>query len=148
MNDILKFENRDQLYSNLIEKYGAQKIEEKNDEVNFGNFYVTLSLSNFLLRYVNDRSVLRIDISGKIDPNNWYDLDLIYGVIYYKNKLQQSAFEDDNRTKIEVLNRFIETYLLQIQEWFEQKNYFNNRYMLNKHLREVFDKKFPGARIQ
>jgi hypothetical protein len=42
---------------------GFIKVDEHHDAQAFGNFFVTLSSREFLIRYVNDRSQLSIKIA-------------------------------------------------------------------------------------
>src|SRR5437868_14490961 len=99
MEDKFKYENREQLYKFLLDDWEMLKIEEKYDHQRFGNFLITLSSKNFLLRYVKDRGYLNIEISGKINPLNWYALSFIKNFIE-KKELNPVQSELSNVDKI------------------------------------------------
>ena len=106
IEDILKYENRDQLYKYLIDDFGLFKIEEKYDSEYFGNFYITLSAEEFLLCYVNDRSFMDILISSKVEPSKWFALSFVKDLID-NNMINADEKEMDNYTRIEELNKFL-----------------------------------------
>ena len=147
MEEVLKYENRDQLYMFLISDFGAKKIEEHYDAQNFGNFYVVLSLANFLLRYINDRSFLTIEISKSIQPHSWIDLSMIRNFVYDKSKIIDSNEPRlDNKERITSLNSFLKKDFQLIMDWFNEGNYSDNRRTLDELLKQRFDKNFPGMR--
>jgi hypothetical protein len=143
MEAIVKYENSEQLYKFLIDNFGLIKIKDKYDPKNFGNFIIELSAINFFIRYVNDRSVLVVEVASKKDPNNWFDLSFIRD-FYHPDKLNRDESELDNPTRIRMLNDFLQKNFDQINEWFEERNYFTNKVKLEQLLKEQFKRRFPG----
>jgi hypothetical protein len=107
MEDLLKYENRDQLYKFLIDDFGVVKVDEKYDAQKFGNFFITLSTKDFFLRYTNDRSYLSIEIASHSEPSKWYDLSFIRDYIYHPENINSDDRSIDNNIRIEELNGFL-----------------------------------------
>jgi hypothetical protein len=144
MEDILNYGNRDQLYKYLMRDFGFVKVEEHYDARAFGNFYITLSSKEFMLRYVNDRSYLTIEIAGHLEPSKWYYLSFIKNFIYCPESINSDDQSIDNITRIEELDRFLRTDFGLISDLFSNDNYVDTRQKIDKLLKEQFKKKFPG----
>ena len=144
MEDFLKYENRDHLYQALINDFDFIKVEEKYYPQSFGNFLVTLSSKEFLLRYVNDRSQLSIEIASYSEPSRWYDLSCVRNFIYHPDSINPDDSSKDNATRIEELNRFLIKDFDLISDLFNSANYTNTRQKIDKLLREQFNQRFPG----
>src|SRR3989339_186543 len=142
IEDILKYENRDQLYRYLIDDFGLFKIEEKYDSEYFGNFYITLSAEEFLLCYVNDRSFMDILISSKVEPSKWFALSFVKDLID-NNMINADEKEMDNYTRIEELNKFLKNKFNLINELFNKKNYPITKMKIDEGLKQQFNLKFP-----
>ena len=142
MGDILEFENRDQLYASLIDDLGLVKVEEKYDSKYFGNFFITLSSKEFLLRYINDRSILDIEISGNSEPPYWYPLSFIKNFIYSRDNIKGDDTGLDNATRIKELNDFLRKDFDLISDLFNVDNYKDTRQKLDELLKEQFDRWF------
>ncbi|OFX44944.1 MAG: hypothetical protein A2W95_08205 [Bacteroidetes bacterium GWA2_40_14] len=142
IEDILKYENRDQLYKYLIDDFGLFKIEEKYDSEYFGNFYITLSAEEFLLCYVNDRSFMDILISSKVEPSKWFALSFVKDLID-NNMINADEKEMDNYTRIEELNKFLKNKFNLINELFNKKNYPITKMKIDEGLKQQFNLKFP-----
>jgi hypothetical protein len=144
MEDILNYENRDQLYKFLIDDFGLIKIEEKYDAKVFGNFFITLSAKEFSLRYINNRSYLTIEIASLSDPSKWYDLLFIRNFIYHPDNINSDDRSIDNNTRIEELNSFLRKDFDLISDLFNDDNYADTQQKINESLKEQFKKRFPG----
>lgn len=142
MEDILKFENREQLYKFLIDDFDFIKVEEKYDEKSFGNFYIILSAKDFLLNYVNDRDFLDINIAGKSEPTHWLPLSFVRDFIYHPAQINVEE-KADNATRIRELNNFLRKDFNKISELFSKKNYLNTRKRIDKLLKAQFKRRFP-----
>jgi len=140
IEDILKYENRDQLYKYLIDDFGLFKIEEKYDSEYFG--YITLSAEEFLLCYVNDRSFMDILISSKVEPSKWFALSFVKDLID-NNMINADEKEMDNYTRIEELNKFLKNKFNLINELFNKKNYPITKMKIDEGLKQQFNLKFP-----
>jgi hypothetical protein len=123
MEDILKYENRDQLYQFLIEDFGLVKVEEHYDGKAFGNFYIILSSEDFLLSYVNDRSFLDIEIASKLEPTNAIALSFVKNFLYHPNDINPEESEINNVKRIEYLNNFLKKDISKIRFLFNLDNY-------------------------
>ena len=143
MEDIIKYENSGQLYQFLIDDFGLTKIKDKYDPTNFGNFIIVLSATSFFIRYLNDRSVLTVEVASKKEPNNWFDLSFIRD-FYNPNNLNANENGLDNVARIKELNAFLKRDFKQISEWFEDQNYSTNKAKLDGLLKEQFKRRFPG----
>jgi len=141
--DILKYENREQLFRFLIDDFGLNKVEEKYDSEYFGNFYIILSTNEFSLRYVNDRSFINIEISSNADSLKWYALSFIKDLIYNKDRINTDERVLDNFTRIEELNSFLKKDFSQISELFNMQNYPNTKERLDEGLNRQFKLRFP-----
>jgi hypothetical protein len=107
MEDIFKYENRDQLYQFLITNFGFVKEDEFYDTKAFGNFYIVLSSNEFLLRYINDRLVLTVEIASHADPSNGYDLSFLMNFIYHPEDINPDDRLMTSKDRIEELNNFL-----------------------------------------
>src|ERR1700741_4299778 len=74
MEDILKYENREELYESLLKDLNLKKVDEKYNAQAFGNFYIILAAKEFLIQYVNDRDFLTIEFASNYAPPNKYGL--------------------------------------------------------------------------
>ena len=144
MKDLLKYENRDQLYKFLIDDFGVIKVDEKYDPKAFGNFFVTLSAKEFLLRYLIDRSYLTIEIASHSEPAKWLDLSFIKNIIYDPENINSNDRSVNNNTRIEELNSFLRKDFDLISGLFNSENYTNTRKNIDELLRRQFNQKFPG----
>ena len=144
--DILKYENRDDLYKFLIEDFGFVKRDENYSATSFGNFYIELSSDNLLLRYVNDRPFLTIEIKPLFEPSKWYDLSFIENFIYHPEDINPDKQEISNAKRIEGLNRFLKRDFGLISNLYNKENYRNTQEKIGELLKIRFDKRFPGFR--
>jgi hypothetical protein len=143
MKDILEYERRDQLYQFLITDFGFVKSEEQYDPNTFGNFFITLSSKEFLVRYVNDRSYMTIKIAGYSEPSRWYDLSFVRGFVYDQGNIN-SDDQLDNSSRIEELNNFLKMNFDLISDLFDKDNYSNTCQKIEELLRRQFGQRFPG----
>ena len=143
MEDVLNYKKRDQLYGFLIDDFGLVKIEEKHFSQSFGNWLVTPSAKEFLLRYINDRSYLSIEIASHSDISDWYDLSFVRDFIYDPDNIN-SGDQSDNATRIIALNEFLKKDFDLISDLFNIDNYKNTRQKINELLKIQFKGKFPG----
>jgi len=143
MEDILKYENRHQLYSFLIEDFGLTKIDDHYDPKAFGNFCVTLAAKDFLLSYINDRSFLTIDIASKLEPKQGFSLSFVRDYLYNPENINSNE-KADNTTRINQLNDFLKKDFFQISQLFNSQNYYSTKKQINKLLMKQFIKRNPG----
>jgi hypothetical protein len=142
MEEVLKFENREQLYSFLIDDFGLIKVKEKYDPEAFGNFFIILSANDFLLKYINDRSFLTIEIASQVEPSQWYSLSFIRDYIYNPENMNADDGESDNATRVKDLNDFLRKDFGLISDLFNKDNYKDTQQKLNKLLKQQFDRRF------
>ena len=148
MERLLDYNNREEMYRFLIDDFGLVLVQEKYEKESFGNFFVDLAARNFLLRYVNDREYLTIEISSRTGPNNWLDLSFIRDFIYDPDHMNNHGRRLDNFTRISELNDFIIKDFDLISNWFSEMNYKTNLKKLNELLDQAFDRNFPGKRMK
>lgn len=148
MEEIIKYENRESLYSFLLDDFGLKKIEEKYYPENFGNFHIVLTATDFLLRYFNDRSILSVEIASKYEngDDKWYALSFIKDLIYDPENINANKAETDNSKRIGRLNNFLRQDFDKISELFSKQNYPNTRKRLDAELKKQFYLKFPSAK--
>ena len=144
MEEILKYENRDQLYQFLIDDFGLVKIDERYDSESFGNFLIVLEANDFFLTYVNDRSFLTINIASKSDPEETFALSFVRDFLYDPDNINADEREMDNAKRIEELNSFLKRDFSKISELFNAHNYPNTKRHITELLKEQFKKRFPG----
>jgi hypothetical protein len=137
MEEIIKYEDRDNLYKFLIGEFGFEKIEEKDDSKSFGNFRVILSGRYFLLRYLLDRSYLAIEIASKYDIH-WYDLSFIRDLLYNPDSINAREEKLSNKERIYDLNNFLKQDYSRINELFTEGNYSDTKTRLNEGLKKHF----------
>jgi hypothetical protein len=146
MKDILNYGNRDQLYKFLMSDFGLVKVDENYDAQAFGNFFITLSSKEFMLRYINDRSYLAIEIASHLEPSKWYDLSFIKNFIYHPENINSDDRSIDNTTRIEELDSFLRKDFDLISDLFNNDNYMDTRQKIDELLKEQFNKKFGSVK--
>ena len=144
MNDILKYENREQLYKFLVDDFGLVKIDERFDAESFGNFLVVLEASDFLITYINDRSFLTINISSKSEPENSFSLSHVRDFLYNPDKINTYEQKMDNVKRIGELNSFLKKDFSKISGLFNARNYPNTKKQIDGLLKQQFKKRYPG----
>jgi hypothetical protein len=144
LEEVLKYENRENLYKFLIDDFGFAKTAEKYSAEAFGNFYIDISSDKFLLRYVNDRDFLTIEIAPVFDPSNWYSLSFLENFIYHPEDINPDEREISNAERIEGLNRFLKRDFDLISDLYNKENYKNTQGKIAELLKISFDKRFPG----
>lgn len=142
MEEILKVENLEKLYSFLITDFKMKKIDEKLDSKFFGNFFVLLSAEIFFLRYINDRSFLTIEIASKTD-SEWLDLSFIKNFIYDKEKINVDERNLSNEARIEELNNFLKKDFDKINFLYNEQNYPEFKQEIMMLLKMQFRRRFP-----
>ena len=142
--EILKYENRDNLYKFLIDDFGFVKQEEGYSAESFGNFYIELSSEKFLLRYINDRSFLTIEIASLFEPSKWYNLAFIENFIYHPEDINPDEREISNAKRIEGLNMFLKRDFGLISNLYNSENYKNIQEKVDQLLKMRFEQRFPG----
>jgi len=138
MEPILKYKNRDKLYQFLIDNFGLIKVKEHYDKKFFGNFYILLSSTDFLLSYINDRGFIDIHISSKLDTNNFFSLSFIQNFIYDPNHINSNKFSN-NEHRIDSLNKFLQKDFYKISELFNEENYFQTKKKIDSLLESQFN---------
>ncbi len=142
MEEILKYENRDNLYKFLIEDFGFVKVNEKYEEQMFGNFYITLESQDFFITYINDRSHLNIEITSKQETSNSYSLSFVQSLIYDPININ-STYIDSNIIRIEDLNDFLKNDYTKICELFNKYNYWDTKNQIDSYLMKTYKKRNP-----
>jgi len=132
----MKYEDREQLYKYLINDYGFKVIEEGYSPKIFGNFYDILAGKDILFKYVNDRSIISIEVSKDMAEPEWYYISL------FKTLLYKEATVDS--VDIEKENSFIKNEIDKIAELFNDANYPTTQKSLIKIRDQDFKKSFPG----
>ena len=135
MEDILKYENRDQLYKFLLDDFGFIIIEEQYD---FGNFLITLSNNEILIKYIKDRSFLSIDIANERFPSESIDLSFVRDYINNTYETNEEIKKLTNTVRIELLNNFLKEDFYKISELFNNQNYSDNRKKIGEYLKKKF----------
>jgi hypothetical protein len=142
--EILKYVNRDDLYKFLIEDFDFVKREERWFPEAFGNFYIELTSGRFLLRYVNDRDYLTIEIASVFEPSKWYALSFLENLIYHPEDINPDQQEISNAERIAGLNSFLKKDFDLICELFNKENYKHTQEKISELLKIRFQQRFPG----
>lgn len=116
---------KEEWYKKLISNYECRLIEKVEDPKNFGNELVTLSSSDLIIRYVSDRSDLRIEIASRSDSRQWFDLDIIYAHIERKKNLM-------GKYSFEELNAYLLNNYHVVRALFADDNYLKTKERLLK----------------
>jgi hypothetical protein len=143
MENILKYENKSQLYEFLVKDFGFVKIEERYDPDAFGNFFIILSSKFFSLRYINDRSYLTIEVASNSDRTKWLDLSFVRNFIYQPKNINPDENLKDNYERISELNNFIKNDFDLICDLYSVNNYLSTRQQIDNLLRQQFNQRFP-----
>jgi hypothetical protein len=146
MEDVLNYGKRDQLYKFLMSDFGFVKADEKYYPQAFGNFIITLSSKEFMVRYINDRSYLTIEIAGHLEPSKWYDLSFLKNLIYHPENINSDDRSIDNTARMEELDSFLRKDFELISDLFNKDNYVDTCEKIDKLLKEQFSKRFPGMK--
>jgi hypothetical protein len=91
-------------------------IQSANSSEQFGNFFEDWQSSNFNIRIINDRSILSFAISAKLDSQNWFEVELINGLVYGTSDFS-AAFEPNAAVQ------FLMGHFDQIGKLFAKRNY-------------------------
>jgi hypothetical protein len=143
MENILKYENKSQLYEFLVKDFGFVKIEERYDPDAFGNFFIILSSKFFSLRSINDRSYLTIEVASNSDRTKWLDLSFVRNFIYQPKNINPDENLKDNYERISELNNFIKNDFDLICDLYSVNNYLSTRQQIDNLLRQQFNQRFP-----
>ncbi|MDQ3108979.1 MAG: hypothetical protein M3R17_03705 [Bacteroidota bacterium] len=143
LEEILIYENRDQLYQFLIDDFDFIKAAEKYDPVNFGNWAVELADKDITLTYYNDRSFLDINIAKKDERTDGYSLSFVQDFIYNPENINSDEITE-NVIRIKTLNNFLKRDFLKIKNLFNSENYIDTQQKINYLLKEKFFKRFPS----
>ncbi len=147
MDEILKYENRQNLYKFLLENYQIKVREEEYYPDMFGNFEVYLEGDFFSLLYYNDRDVLSIKIDRKNGLGDWYALSFIKDLIYTPDAINANKAVKDNASRINELNDFLRKDFDKICELFTEANYPSTKKRLDEGLRKQFLLRHPSSNV-
>jgi hypothetical protein len=142
--EVLQYENRDKLYQFLIDDFGFVKLDESYSATSFGNFYIDLSSDSFLVRYVNDRSFLNVEIAPLYEPSKWYSLSFVENFIYHQEDINPDEREISNAERIERLNMFLKRDFDLIVNLYNKENYKSTLEKIDALLKISFEQRFPG----
>src|SRR5450432_2181911 len=141
--EILRYENRDKLFHFLIEDFDFVKLEEKYYPDTFGNFYVIISVREFLLRYSKSKSLLSIEIASHSNPSRWTDLTFVKNFIYNPNDINPDEQSISADKRIEELNNFLRNDFNLIADLFSNQKCKNTQDKINQLLQLLFEQRFP-----
>lgn len=144
MDDLLKYENREQLYVSLLKDLNLKKLEEKYYAKAMGNFYIILAAKEFLIRYVNDRNFLTIEFAINSEPGNWLDLGFLMNFVNKSREINPND-ERDNFTRITELNNFLRNKYDIITNLLDKDNGKSTLHKLQVLLQQEFERKHPGS---
>lgn len=142
MDEVLKYENRDRLYQNLIDNHNFIKKSESYEERLFGNFGVTLEGPDFLLSYVSDRGIIEIYIISKEKKHELTDLSFIRDFLYHPGNMNSGDLQYlTNEERVKLLNDFLISNYEKIKTLFNGANYEKTKEQINDLLRESYFRK-------
>jgi protein associated with RNAse G/E len=121
----------------LVNDFGLIKVEEHYDPDAFGNFYIILAASDFILSYVNDRSYLDIDIASKLEPDKGFSLSFVKDFLYNPEHINSTEIVD-NSVRIKELNDFLKKDFSKISWLFSFENYYNTKKQIDDFLKKRF----------
>jgi hypothetical protein len=88
---------KEEWYKRLVLDYSYVVTDTIEDPINFGNAAIILSSSTLLIRYVVDRSDVRIEVASHSNSKNWFDLDIIYAYLNdTQNLTEKYSFDEMN----------------------------------------------------
>jgi len=143
MEDLLQYENRDNLYQFLIDDFEMIKIDERYYPEAFGNFSVVLSGQNFRLSYFSDRSFLDVDIASELEPEQRFPLSSVKDFLFNSETTNQEE-NVSNDKRIRELNDFLKNNFVEISVLFSTPNYYETKKKINELLRKQFISRNPG----
>lgn len=85
--------NPKEKYTQLLESNGFEKIDEIYKPESFGNFVLTYSIDSFLVRLINDRDFLSLDIKKKNSLEAWINISNIRKALDEKNHTNSTIEE-------------------------------------------------------
>ncbi len=124
---VLDMKIKEEWYKKLVLDYDYVVEQNVEDAQNFGNATVVLSSTDLIVRYVRDRSQLRIELANHSDPNHWFDLDIVYVFLNDEKK----AFE---KHSFEELNQYLLSNHQAIADLFSGDRYLKTKVKLLKLL--------------
>jgi hypothetical protein len=139
MTDLIKYENRELLYTSIAKELNLKEIEERYFPQAFGNFFIVFLVDELLIRYCSDRSDLTIEVANSTTPPQWCDLSFVKNYIYEKKPINsQEEYQDNDYTRIMKLNAFLKSDFDKITALFNQNNYQNTLNQIHAMLKQVY----------
>ncbi|MDB5142530.1 MAG: hypothetical protein JWQ66_1243 [Mucilaginibacter sp.] len=145
METSIKYEDREQLYESLVKDLNLKKLEEVYNHHAFGNYFITFSAGEFLIRYVNDRLQLFIYVASNAEPSKWYDLSFIKNYITKASRINVNDENNFTLKSILLLNDFLKGNFDKIAELLNRNNYKNTFSRIDALLIKEHKINFPGA---
>jgi hypothetical protein len=103
----------------------------------FGNLFEVWRSPSLNIRFVQDRGTQSLDISGLLDENCWFELELI-----------RALFEDGSLVSIPLTIpnavAFLSAYLPKLGELFDAKHYLHTKRQLEELRDTRMKKMFPN----
>ncbi|MBS1587821.1 MAG: hypothetical protein JSS82_19995 [Bacteroidetes bacterium] len=126
------------LVEQLKERFELEVVgkEDANDR-SFGNWFVTLVGGYILIRYVQDRSIISIEVASKQDPKEWFEVSLVKD--YILGEADRPGIE-----KLEVLQEFLANNFERVQSIFAPDSYGQTKAAISRTRNERFKRMFPG----
>ncbi len=120
---------------------GFKAGESKYSPEHFGNFFEIWQSAAFNVQIINNRLILSFAVSGKLEKNNWFEIELINGLIFDSLDFR-THFEPDAAVL------FIMSHLDQIKELFSKQNYRATKTKLEEFRQIRMKQLLPNLRIK
>ena len=124
------------LYQFLIEDFDFILVKEVYDPVNFGNRYATLKSSQLIIRYVLDRSQLRIEFAGINESSSFFSSELVIALI------ENVDTSIPNSYSVDQTNEYIRSNFEKIQAIFSKESIAHTHNQLENIANERFYRYF------
>ena len=145
MDNSIAFKDRELLYGALVKDLKLQKVDEVYYPESFGNYSITFSAREFLIRYTSDRGQLFIFISSNYAPSKWYYLSVIKNFINNADKINVADENNFSLKSIILLNDFLKNDFYKIAELLNEHHYKITLKQIDDLLLQEFKITFPGA---
>ncbi len=142
MENWLKFEDREQMYGSLLRELNLQKIEEIYHANRSEDYFIKFSAKKFLIRYINDRHHLFLEVASNSAPSKWMDLKFIKNFMQKAKELNPDMAND--LKEITELNEFLKVNFDEIAQLLSENNYQNTFGQISTLLKAEFIRKHPG----
>lgn len=124
-------------FSNVFNNYGF-KAEEHQESLSFGNEQLIFSSEHLLLKFINDRGEIHVDVASKYASHKWFLLGYVLEFIEGKEVCSYT----NNQIRLSTASHWLQKDFQKVVEIFNQENVFNTIKILETFVQEKAKSRF------